>query len=97
MQDLGNFAEALHRQVGAHIKGGQIDYLFTFGPQSVYTAEEARTAMGQERVFSAQDKQELLARLEAVLDPAAIVLIKGSREMRLEEIAEALLQKAEVS
>ncbi|WP_028563907.1 UDP-N-acetylmuramoyl-tripeptide--D-alanyl-D-alanine ligase [Paenibacillus pinihumi] len=92
MQDLGPFAQQLHRQVGACVQKERLDYLFTLGQNSVYTAQEAARIMGSDRVYSAQDKQELGKQLRTILEPDAIILVKGSRAMQLEEVVELLVK-----
>ena len=87
MGELGDQAEALHREVGEYAAERGIDGLYALGVHSRAAVE----AFGKNgRHFA--DHEALLAVLNQELehDLATTVLIKGSRFMRMERIAEAL-------
>jgi UDP-N-acetylmuramoyl-tripeptide--D-alanyl-D-alanine ligase len=87
MGELGSAARELHAEVGEFARSQGLDALLALGADS----EAAATAFGEGgRHFS--DGQVLLeaARAEAAL--GATVLVKGSRFMRMERVADALAQ-----
>lgn len=93
MLELGHEAENGHRQVGAYAKTCGVDHLFVAGPQSRWIAQGALEAgMQPEQVAWFESREALTEELSRVLQPGDAVLVKGSRGMRMERVAEALLE-----
>lgn len=90
MLELGAEEVAFHQMIGESIKPHAIQKLFTYGKLGQHIAEGARKIMGDESVFSFQDKQELIAELKKHIQENDLVLVKASRGMRLEEVVQAL-------
>lgn len=86
MLELGGDAAALHRAVGVQAVECGIDDLVAVGSFAEAIAEGARSAGGQARVMATDQVASSL-----VLDPADVVLVKASRGIALETVAEALL------
>ena len=90
MLEQGNFAEKLHREVGAYVSECKIDMLVTVGELSRYTADEARKNGTLTESFSnTEDASKFL--IDA-LEKTDIVLFKASRGMKLERASETLLE-----
>ncbi|MGB0582758.1 MAG: UDP-N-acetylmuramoyl-tripeptide--D-alanyl-D-alanine ligase [Limisphaerales bacterium] len=89
MAELGEHAEAAHREIGAHAASKGIDMLFTVGGLGYCYAGAARDA-GMKVVSEFDETAEAVASLRRVLRPGDAVLIKASRSAALERIAEAL-------
>ncbi|CAM4145619.1 UDP-N-acetylmuramoyl-tripeptide--D-alanyl-D-alanine ligase [Paenibacillus alkaliterrae] len=94
MLELGPEEKELHFEAGAYITPDKADAVLTFGPLSVHTAEGTRSrfpsAAAEEAVLHFDDKDMLAQWLRGQLQPSDIVLIKGSRGMRMEQIVQAL-------
>lgn len=94
MLELGPQEEELHREIGAYIGPDKAEAVLAFGPLAAHIAEGAAeqlpeaAAGGLIRHFP--DKEELAAWLLERLQSDDLVLVKGSRGMRMEEVAEAL-------
>lgn len=91
MWDLGEKSAEYHRQVGERIGSGSIDLLVGVGPKSkdlIASAIEAGLSREKTRWWESTDQ----ACSEAGKDllPGDVVLIKGSRGMRLEKLVQAL-------
>lgn len=84
MLELGRGARREHALVGAEIRRRRFDRLAAYGP----LAKEYVRAAGSGRHYA--DKRELAADLLAEMRPGDVVLVKGSRGMRMEEVVEAL-------
>jgi UDP-N-acetylmuramoyl-tripeptide--D-alanyl-D-alanine ligase len=78
MAELGADAPAYHAEIGELVR--------SIGVQVIAVGEQAR-AYGGEWVASAE---EAAARLRAELRPGDVVLVKGSRSVGLEVVAENL-------
>lgn len=86
MGELGEHAEAHHREVGEAAKSLGISQLFTCGRFS----QAASQAFGSGAAhFDSQDA--LIARLRPALDASTTVLVKGSRSSAMENVVNALL------
>jgi UDP-N-acetylmuramoyl-tripeptide--D-alanyl-D-alanine ligase len=86
MLELGHQAEELHRQIGKAIAQYNVDILFTVGALSKYIYDNAFV----KTKAHFENKTMLIEHLLHTLDEGDIVLIKGSRGMRMEEVVSAL-------
>jgi UDP-N-acetylmuramoyl-tripeptide--D-alanyl-D-alanine ligase len=84
MLELGPDAERFHREVGEHARERGVDLLVTVGPL-------AAAMDGDQAVANAAEAAALLPEL---LEDGDTVLVKGSRGVGLEVVAEALQQTA---
>ena len=85
MGELGEGGPAMHAEVGEFARGAGIDALIAVGPAS---AQAARAFGPQARHFDAVEGARDAARAEAA--SGATVLVKGSRFMQMERVADAL-------
>ncbi|AZK49016.1 UDP-N-acetylmuramoyl-tripeptide--D-alanyl-D-alanine ligase [Paenibacillus lentus] len=90
MLELGPTENELHREIGGYISAGKLDRLFTYGALGAKIAEGAAEHLDQESIHAYTDKAELISELLSVLHPKDVVLVKGSRGMRLEDVVEAV-------
>ncbi len=93
MLELGDKEEQFHREIGVSLSPDHIDYIFTFGRLGGIIADEAAKRYPRERVKAFTDKSLLVEELTALAAPGDVVLVKGSRGMRLEQVVHALLKK----
>jgi len=92
MLELGERADALHRDLAADVAAAGVDLLFACGPHmaALYGALEP----GRRGAHAADSARLLPAVLEAV-GPGDAVMVKGSLGMRMAPVVEALLRLAE--
>lgn len=88
--ELGEASESLHREVGAYLadlsdNGKKTDILVTVGAQAAFIAAEAKRK-GMTEVHSFFSNREASDYLKGMLKEDDVVLVKGSRGMRTEEI-----------
>ncbi|WP_242345601.1 UDP-N-acetylmuramoyl-tripeptide--D-alanyl-D-alanine ligase [Anaeromyxobacter terrae] len=89
MLELGAFEEEAHRALGAEAARAGVSLLAAFGPRARSTAEAARAA-GLE-TFHTDDMDALVRWARTALAPSMdVLLVKGSRGMKLERLVEAL-------
>lgn len=99
MLHLGDTEAETHRAIGQEVSQ-YVDYLITHGEWATLIAEEAQLAgMDSERIVmtsthedAAQAARRILATLPAS-DKSAVILIKGSEEMRMERVTELLMAR----
>src|SRR5438034_2036456 len=87
VRELGTESERAHREVGETAAAPRVDQLITIGKAAELIAEGARTA-GLDKVSSAQSTSEAAKLLGEIAEPGDLVLIKGSRAARTEEVIE---------
>ncbi|MBI2620213.1 MAG: UDP-N-acetylmuramoyl-tripeptide--D-alanyl-D-alanine ligase [Ignavibacteriales bacterium] len=82
MLELGLASEALHKSVARQVESSKVEYLLTYGPLSRHTSEAASVKF---KVHYDQ-KNMLSEYLIELLTPGDVVLIKGSRGMKMEDV-----------
>ena len=89
MKELGAHAAEAHQRVGREVARRRIDLLVAFGPLAADLAAAAR-AVGGPRVVHSTTLDAVVTLLRRELVPGAVALVKGSRAMEMEQIAQAL-------
>jgi len=90
MAELGPDAPAIHERVGSHAAGLNIDVLLVGGDFAAsLAAGAARAGLPRERIISFGSNAEAAAWLRDQANEQDVVLLKGSRKYRMEEIVEA--------
>lgn len=93
MFELGSYTEEGHRRTGQWVADAGIDYLVTVGKQSFLIGEGAVDAgMSPGRVWHCSEHADALDVLHSLPLGGSHILIKGSRRMSMERIADGLLQ-----
>lgn len=89
MLELGPHADQLHRRVGREASSTNIEYLLTYGPLSRSTHESATTR------FKAhyEQKNMLSEYLSELVSTGDVVLVKGSRGMKMEDVVTFLKER----
>jgi len=91
MLELGEKTDFYHREIGKEVAKLSIDTLITVGQGGKIIAQSSKEeGMAEERVFSFEknEKINLAKKLLNLIKPGNFVLLKGSREMKMEEILE---------
>ena len=86
MLELGEYAEAMHKEVGEYAAVKKMDLLIAIGPLSRYMQQGFN---GNAVHF--QSKEDFIMEWQNHLKPGDAVLIKASRGMALESVVEAIL------
>jgi len=85
MVDLGPFSQASHEEVGRFAQG-KIDYLLTLGEEAKPLCHRFAESCGPAEHFT--DKNRLALRLKELASPNDVILIKGSRDLKMETLLE---------
>ena len=86
MGELGKTSAQLHRQIGRYARQKSIDEFLSFGPLMQHAAQ----AFG-EHAFNTQDIDALILKAKEHFKSNAVMLIKGSRSMKMERVVAALV------
>ena len=85
MLELGDYSEEEHTKIGEYVFNSNIDALFTFGTYSEYISKQAKS-LGMKNSEHFKTKEKIAEKLNNVLRNNDVVLLKGSRGMRMEDI-----------
>jgi len=91
MLELGEKTDFYHREIGKEVAKLSIDTLITVGQGGKIIAQSSKEeGMAEKRVFSFEknEKINLAKKLLSLTKPGDFILLKGSREMKMEEILE---------
>jgi UDP-N-acetylmuramoyl-tripeptide--D-alanyl-D-alanine ligase len=93
MLELGCRAPEFHSQAGKDVVAAGWHRLVTIGPLSRHTAEAALQAgLEPNRCLSLADADEACRRVPDLIEPGDLVLVKGSRGMRTDRVADKILE-----
>ncbi|RKY35859.1 MAG: UDP-N-acetylmuramoyl-tripeptide--D-alanyl-D-alanine ligase [Candidatus Omnitrophota bacterium] len=94
MLELGKFSSQCHCGIGRLTANSAIDFLITVGELAECAAVEAvKSGMDKHNVFTCAKAVDALAILRNLLKPGDLVLLKGSRKMKLEYILENICNR----
>ena len=89
MLELGDTSDMIHYTLGKDLVAYQVNEVLTIGEMARYIAQGARDHT-QAHAQQFETKEELLAYLLPYLDKNCMILVKGSRGMKLDEVVEEL-------
>lgn len=91
MLELGENTERAHHDLGKYIGNAGIDGLIAVGELAAYIADGAAAAgMDENRILTFNDYAETLDKITQWLNRGDVLLVKGSRGMKMERIVEGL-------
>lgn len=90
MAELGDEQVELHHQVGVQARDLGVKHLLATGELARHAVE----SFGEDAEFF-DDRGQLVDRLRQGISEQSVVLVKGSRSMRMEQIVDALLERPE--
>ncbi len=92
MLNLGEYSKDLHRKVGEAVVKNKIDILICQGEETKYIVEEAeRQGMSKEKIYKLEDREQVIEKLNKIVKPEDVILIKASNSMKFYEIAEKFI------
>lgn len=93
MLELGEKDEQYHSDIGASLSSEHFDCVLTYGPLSKHTADAAARFFPEGKVQWYEDKEHIVQYIANYAKQDDIVLVKGSRGMRLEEVVHRLIEQ----
>lgn len=90
MLDLGEEIKEIHIETGEQIDKLSVNQIFTLGEYGKFIGEGAKNNIGEENIFHAKDKSELINLIIDNIKNNSIILVKGSRGVALEDVVEKL-------
>ncbi|MCR4337948.1 MAG: UDP-N-acetylmuramoyl-tripeptide--D-alanyl-D-alanine ligase, partial [Candidatus Omnitrophica bacterium] len=93
MLELGRQSKRLHQAMGEEISRAKIDVIFAYGKFSEDIVKTIRKKKTSQRTFYYRQMGALHRRLLELCHPEDVILVKGSRGMRMEKTVEFLKEK----
>jgi UDP-N-acetylmuramoyl-tripeptide--D-alanyl-D-alanine ligase len=94
MLELGPKEHEFHKEAGKAAARNGWDVLVTVGPRSLAMEEGAREGgMKRENILSFENSEDAAARMADFVKEGDLVLVKGSRGMKMEHVVQVLLRK----
>ena len=91
MKELGSSSESYHREIGKQVFLSGFEMLCVWGQMSDCYIDGARRAgMDRTQLLKFSDKIEMIEYLKACVTEKDMLLVKGSRSMKMEEVVNAL-------
>jgi UDP-N-acetylmuramoyl-tripeptide--D-alanyl-D-alanine ligase len=91
MLELGEKSETFHRELGERVVESGIDLLITVGQLAKWIGRGAKKrGLENSSNKSFEDKGKVIQFLRQSLEPGDLVLVKGSRRLKLEDLVEDL-------
>ena len=93
MLELGSFTREVHEQLGEKVSELSIDFLLALGEEAPIVVESAiRHGFPMERAKVMESYSEAVFQLRQMIQSGDWILVKGSRRMGMERIAESLTE-----
>jgi UDP-N-acetylmuramyl pentapeptide synthase len=83
MLELGEYSQELHREIGKLLNASYIDYIMLYGNETKYVFEEVND---KSRVKHFDNKDDIAEDILKFSDFQPVVLVKGSRGMKMEDV-----------
>jgi UDP-N-acetylmuramoyl-tripeptide--D-alanyl-D-alanine ligase len=95
MRELGSASVEQHRYIGQLIAEQRITFLLTVGREAAHAAEAAaQTGMDKKNIFVFSQTDEAAQCLAGLARPGDVVLLKGSRAMKIEQVLKHMVAAA---
>jgi UDP-N-acetylmuramoyl-tripeptide--D-alanyl-D-alanine ligase len=92
MLELGEQAQALHREIGKFLAQTLFDYVIAAGAHSAALVDEAlKNGFPPSKILHATDSAEAGKAARKFVSPGDTVLVKGSRGMQMEKVFECFI------
>lgn len=88
MLELGDYTEQAHREIGQLLAEEGYSVVFTFGDAAAFIAKEAKKA--GLTAFRCNSHLEMSNAYSDIREKGDVILVKGSRGLRMERVVEEL-------
>ncbi len=94
MLELGDFSVEAHQHIGQRVEELSIDFLLALGEEAPVLVESAiRHGLNSEKARIVESHTEAISTLKKMVRDGDWILVKGSRRMGMEKIAEGLMER----
>lgn len=94
MGELGSFSEKMHRELGNYIGTSDIEIAFYIGECGEFV-EAGATEAGLSNIYIFRDQENMKNVIRDKIKSDDVILVKGSRSMKLENIVKSIIESVE--
>lgn len=94
MLELGSYSFEAHRSIGT-LAGEVADILVCVGDKAQAIAESAAARLPADRIFTFHTSDEAKLKIQEIIRPGDVILVKGSQGVRMEKIVEEIMAEPE--
>ena len=94
MLELGQYSMGAHQDAG-NFAGTFVDVLITVGSGGKIIADAAGNQISKDQIISFDTAKEAKTKVQEILIPGDLVLVKGSQGMRMERVVEEIMAEPE--
>lgn len=92
MLEMGEYAMKYHMEIGKYAAQSGMDMIISVGDNAKFISEGAYSEdKNNLNLFHFENNEKLIYALDQLLQPEDIVLVKGSRGMKMEQIVDYIL------
>ncbi|MEK4701426.1 UDP-N-acetylmuramoyl-tripeptide--D-alanyl-D-alanine ligase [Solibacillus sp. FSL R7-0668] len=93
MLELGDEEQQMHEKIAQHIKMGDVNYVCLYGPRMKWLYEKLQGQFESQRlIYSETDYAPIIETIKQQATNDTLILVKGSRGMKLETIIQGVAQ-----
>ncbi len=93
MKELGSYTEKMHREIARKIYNDKVDLVFLGPGDTKYLVDELnKLGFIEERLLTNQQNPQLVSQLIKILAKGDVVLVKGARSNRLDEVVKKIVK-----
>ena len=93
MLEMGEKSFEYHEEVGEYLSGKFFDILITVGDASKYIEKKAKSIEPKIQTFHFNNQEELNKEIKEIVKPGDVILIKGSRGMKMDQVVKYLMEE----
>src|SRR4030042_3195799 len=95
MLEIGEYAPEAHKRIGTKASG-IADLIFVVGPRAKFVAEAAiKNGFDEKKIFRFMTPEETAKKIQEELNEGDVILVKGSRAMKMEKIIKEIMAEPE--
>lgn len=93
MFEMGDFSQEHHYKLGEYASEKQLDMIISIGNHAKYIRDGALKNMDPKKILYYGSTEELKNDLDHLIQTGDVILVKGSRGMKMEEIVNYILKR----
>jgi UDP-N-acetylmuramoyl-tripeptide--D-alanyl-D-alanine ligase len=93
MLEMGVKSAEYHEEVGEYLTDKNLDILITVGEASKHIEKVAGDKMPGIQTLHFKNQDDLNKKVKEIVKPGDVVLIKGSRGMKMDQVVKCLMEE----
>ncbi len=93
MLEMGEKSAEYHEEVGEYLADKNFDLLITVGEASIHIEKAAEKKMPGIQTLHFKNQEDLNKKVKEIIKPGDVVLIKGSRGMKMDQVVKSLMEE----